>query len=55
MVPIILLESFLWSHVDSEKWILDFLKIHFFGHHMNKLRIFKVLKIGVSKSNHRLS
>jgi len=34
MVPIILLEFFLWDHFGSEKGILDYLRNTFFGHYI---------------------
>jgi len=56
MVPINILENSLWGPVGSEKEILDSHSMHFLDTVcMHKLQIFKVLKIGVSKSDKRLS
>jgi len=55
MVFIIILNIFWWDFVGSQKEISRFSKNAFFGHHMNKLQILKVLKIGFRVTNHRLS
>jgi len=48
MVPIIELSKVLLNLIGRQKELLDFLKMHFLGHHMNKVWIFELLKIGVS-------
>jgi len=53
MVPIIILEFFC-GVVLVVKEDYRLFKNAFFGHRMNKLQIFKVLKIGVPKIDYRV-